>query len=387
MKILKIAVKFILPVSLFLVIPFLSGQEKKMDLNIYGYIRAEMLYDNTEITQGDWLLFIPNSGDKPNRPVFSMTGRHSRVGLKLSKPSLGNNMKINGLIEFDFAGGFPNSATAARQPLLRLRHAWIELVKEKFSLRFGQDWALIASPFPLTTSFVAGAGAGTLFMRFPQLSVTYDGGNFKISGSLNRPLAGNNKYNDNQNGDFDPIGDGEITGKPWYMCRVWTRLPFAILSASGHYGLENVMDLSNKEHELKSWSINGDLVSTVGSVKITAKVFKGENLNSFLGGIFTGFVSDSMSATSLPSQGGFFQTSITLTEKLVLTGGIGTDDPKSDILQDGAREKNTWNYANIKYQVDPSLSVLFEIEKMVTAYKNDGEYNGTRFQIVSYLKF
>ncbi len=362
--------------------------KNQFDVTPYGFIKFETFYDDTEVAKGDWLLYVPSGNNSESgNPVFSMNARHTRIGLKISGPELNNAGKIHGLIEADFAGGFPNSSTAARQPNIRLRHAWVELSYPKWQTRFGQDWALIAGPFPNTTSFVVGAGKGNLWMRYPQAKFTFLHDPFKIAFSLNRPMAGNVKYNDYTGGDFDPVGDGERSGMPWIMGRLWYNPGSATISISGHIGQGNIDDLLGNSHALETYSLNGNLTFSLGSVSATLRLFTGKNLNSFFGGVFQGFIRNSVSVSNVSSYGGWGQVTYKVSDPISITIGGGMDDPDDADLNNDMRAKNTWAFANIAYKIHTSLIFMLETEYLKTDYIGQDPGENSRIQFVTYYKF
>ncbi|NQT26876.1 hypothetical protein HQ585_16085 [candidate division KSB1 bacterium] len=382
--------KFIIIGCLLLTASLIAGEtvESKFPVQLYGFIRMEASYDNSEIAKGDWLLFAPaGNSAAADQSIFTMNARHSRIGLKIGGPTLGKDGKVQGLIEVDFAGGFPNSSTAARQPQLRLRHAWVEIVKPTWELRFGQDWALISGPFPNTTSFVVGAGKGHLWMRYPQIKYTLKSGAFKLAVSANRPMAGNIKYEDFAGGDFDPVGDGERSGMPWFMGRAWLNIGKATVSVSGHYGQEQIADLAGLDHDKSTYSINADMVVKTGPVAWTIRGFMGENLNSFFGGVFQGFSSDSSSVTNIASKGGWGQAVVTLNDHWDVTLGGGMDDPNDEDLTGNARTQNTWMFGNAALNFSKSLIFMLEAEYLKTGYLAAEDGENLRLQFVTYLKF
>jgi hypothetical protein len=219
---------------------------------LYGFIKLEAIRDNTEVVKGDWLLYANKGGTAQSRQeVFTMNARHSRIGLKIGGPGVGTKGKINSIMEVDFAGGFTNSSTAARQPNLRLRNAWVELNYPKWELRFGQDWALISGPFPNTTNFVVMGCAGNLWMSYPQIAFTLKESPMKFSFSINRPMAGDIKYEAYASGDLDPVDNGEKTAMPWLMGRTWFTSGKLTTSVSGHYGAKKINDLSARSHSVQ----------------------------------------------------------------------------------------------------------------------------------------
>ena len=64
-----------------------DGQGDRIQSRLYGIIKLETIYDNTEVVQGDWLLFVrPGNSIYADRSVFTMNVRHSRLGLDLESP-------------------------------------------------------------------------------------------------------------------------------------------------------------------------------------------------------------------------------------------------------------------------------------------------------------
>ncbi len=386
-------------IGLFVPVALAGEVTSKYDVNFYGFLKFETFYDNSLVKQGDWLLYCmpddPNADDK----VFSMNARHSRIGFDFTGPA-GDGLDVKAKLEADFAGGFPNSSTAARQPILRLRHAWVQLGNDKWEARFGQDWALIAGPFPNTTSFVVGAGKGNLWMRYPQARFTYKMNPLKMAVSVNRPMAGNIKYNDNTGGDFDMVGDGELSGLPWFMGRVWYTMGATTFSVSGHTGVEKIKDLAGDPHDMTSYSANVDVVTKVGPFAITLRGFMGENLNSFFGGVFQGYVAGANDVTNIASMGGWGQVMYTMNESWKLGVGGGFDDPDEadladcDIANDKySRDRNDWFFGNVTYTYNPAVSFMLEGEYLKTSYMDDvsgaavDPGDNLRIMFVTYYKF
>lgn len=378
-------------VAVFLILLTCTGSLIKardgLQADLYGFIRAEMIFDNSDMVKGDWLLYMPDKPGVSSTNMFTMTARHSRLGIRLTDGTISNPFTISGLLEVDFAGGFPNSSTAARQPLLRLRHAWLEMQLKAISVRIGQDWALVATPFPSTSSFVIGAGSGNLWMRYPQLALRSSYGNLHLAGSINRPMAGNTKYDAYEKGDLDPIGDGERSGIPWFMLRAGYLMPVFSLSISGHYGQENIPDLSGTQHMKQSWSLNSSINAGIGPFEFTGRIFTGDNLNSFFGGVFQGFVRDSSTVHNISSTGGWVEAKYQVSGSVLMTAGMGVDDPDDQFLPEHARSKNVLQYVNVTFHPSKPLKFLVEIEKMQTHYMNGRRPSGLRLQFVSYLLF
>ncbi len=359
-----------------------------VEIKPYGFVRYEAIYDMHESAVGDWHLFTyPGNDPRAQNDLFTSTARATRLGIKMSAPKVSDILKINGLVEVDFEGGFPNSSTAARQPQLRLRHAWAEVQSANWAIRLGQDWALISGPFPNTTSFVVGAGKGNLWMRLPQVRFKYDINKFSYAVSVNRPMAGNVKYNDFAGGDFDPVGDGERSAVPWLMGRLWYNFSAGTFSVSGHYGNEKINDLSGSPHTKSSYSVNGDIRVKFNPVRLTARVFSGENLNTFFGGVFQGFFADSVSITNVRSSGGWLQLEYFVNNTWIVTVGAGQDDPRDKEIPVTKRTKNQWVWGNISYAMSKHLKFMVESTYLKTEYKNLPDGDNIRFQFLTLFLF
>lgn len=356
----------------------------------YGFVRFETIVDQNETFKGDWMLFVPSGSD--GNGGFTMNARHTRIGVKIGGGEFGDNGQINGLIEMDFAGGFPNSGTAARQPIPRLRHAWVELVKPCWSLRFGQDWALISGPFPSTTSFVVGAGKGNLWMRFPQIKFTTGKGKVKAAFSINRPIAGNIKYDDYAGGDFDVVGDGERSGRPWLMGRLWLNCKRGGVSVMGHVGWEKIINTAVTDDMTTSYSVAAEGRLALSRVALTAKGFTGKNLNTFLGSIFrqnriVGNDVDGYKIQGVRSTGGWAQAKFSFSPTLSSTVGGGLEAINEDDFADKMRSKNTWFFVNLAKKVSSRVTFTVEAEHLTTEYTNLPNGENWRGMFVSLFTF
>ncbi len=376
---------------LFMIPSMLSAGEpveSSVRIRLYGFVRVEMLYDNTEIVQGDWMFYArPGSSAYAGRPVFTISARHSRVGLDLTGPQLGKQGAIQGKIEVDFAGGFPNSSTAARQARPRLRLAFVDIVQPAWELKIGQDLALISGPFPNTGSFLLGAGMGNLWNHIPQVRATLKTGVLKCAASLNRPMAGNVKYDEFANGDFDPVDDGERTGLPWGMARAWIAAGSWTGSVSGHYGRERIDDLSGVPHHMASYSLNLDMQLKTGPASWTVRAFTGENLNTFFGGVLQGFTRDSSTVSNIAARGGWAQVLVRLGERWAATVGCGTDDPADKDLTAGMRSRNDWVLGNVALTLKKSLTFMLEASYLKTSYIGDEAGKNLRIQAMTVWNF
>ena len=115
---------------------------------------------------------------QPGPGNLSVSGRQSRLGLRLEGPNLAG-AKLSGLVEADFFGGFPAIGVGETFGVVRLRLAYARLDWKSTSLLAGQDWQVLAPNNPVSIASAAIpdiTAAGNLWMRLPQLRVETRGG-------------------------------------------------------------------------------------------------------------------------------------------------------------------------------------------------------------------
>ncbi len=346
-----------------------DGAPEGPSFDVYGFARFETAYFTQEIVRGDWMLFAaPDEVYTEDQSVLTMTARHSRLGLNWSDGG-GEAAVVSGKIEFDFAGGFAGYSTAARAAHVMLRHAWGQYARGDWALRFGQDWALISTPFPGTTDFTIGGDKGNLWMRYPQIKFMqeFESG-AKYALSLNRPMAGNRGY---PGRDLDPIGEGEYTAIPWVMGRLWVPAGPAVVSVSGHFGQEQIDDGAGVPHDTNTYSIHGDIVLKKGAFSLSGRGFYGENLDSFLGGIGQGFTVGPDRVDNIAAVGGWAQVGFKLSPTHSIVAGGGMDDPDEKDLTPGMRDRNDWLFATFSCNVAKGFSAHVGVDYLQTSYMDN----------------
>lgn len=164
-------------------------KEKKLGVEIHGYVRYEAFYDTREVVdsrQGEVILYPTNhdydkyGSDINESPTFQMLGLQSRLQAKITGPDA-FGAKTSGIIEGDFLG---RSQTFLSH--FRLRHAFFKLNWEKFELLMGQTWHPMFVPevCPSVLSMAAAAPYNPL-NRTPQIRATYKLGDmFQLIGVL-----------------------------------------------------------------------------------------------------------------------------------------------------------------------------------------------------------
>ncbi|MGM0375732.1 MAG: DcaP family trimeric outer membrane transporter [Bacteroidota bacterium] len=161
--------------TLLLLLFAATSYAQDFDVSFHGYIGLDASYDSRSsvIARNRHIYLYPlpekrnDSGDDlNNQSQFDIDGAHSRFGLDISGPDIGN-FSSSAMIEGDFLGlGDPDS-------YFRLRHAFISLSNKKWTFLGGQTWhpIFVTGNFPGTVN----ANAGTPFhplLRSPQIRIT-----------------------------------------------------------------------------------------------------------------------------------------------------------------------------------------------------------------------
>jgi len=156
----------------------ISTTAQEFDVSLYGYVgvnatmdtRASVMARNRHV----YLYPLPsetgeNGEDMNKRGQFDIDAAHSRFGLNISGPKLGD-FKTSAILEGDFVGGSNGDIDS----YFRLRHAFVTFSKEKWSLLAGQTWhpVFATENFPATLNVNAGAPYSP-FIRNPQLRLAW----------------------------------------------------------------------------------------------------------------------------------------------------------------------------------------------------------------------
>lgn len=148
----------------------------KLPITFSGFIQHDIFWDSRQVVasqEGLGLYFpaakVPDEcgNDINAQGEFNMLPIYSRLGIEIDGPQI-YLAKSRGYIETDFLGkpGIPN--------ILRLRHAYIDLIWQHTALRAGQYWHPIVVPeaLPDTVDITSGFPAQQL-IRSPQILFRY----------------------------------------------------------------------------------------------------------------------------------------------------------------------------------------------------------------------
>lgn len=178
--------KYYLLILLATILTGLNAENKKANLDIYGFVRNDFYYNSRQCEEGiDGVFhFYPKpirldiAGQDENAVAqANMLSIATRIGININgQPILG--AQSSGRIEADFAG-FGNA-----NYVVRIRHAYMQLKWEKSTLQIGQNWHPLWGPvIPVTVSLNGGMPFQP-FNRSPQIRLSHQvKQNFAITGA------------------------------------------------------------------------------------------------------------------------------------------------------------------------------------------------------------
>lgn len=140
---------------------FSQEKPKEWDASLYGFARADYIFDtrqSAQVREFNLNLYPLDKSLDANGKDINATGASnflsvtSRLGVKFKGPDVWG-AKASGTIEGDFFGNTQGSIA-----LFRLRHAYASLDWKKTSLTFGQTWypSFIPEVFPGVANFSTG---------------------------------------------------------------------------------------------------------------------------------------------------------------------------------------------------------------------------------------
>ena len=356
----------------------------KLDIQLYGYLRADMAFDNSSVTTGSggaYTKWADSEATDESDGDFYLTARRTRVGMNFSAPEE-NGIKTNGKLEFDFAG----SSTSETSVALRLRHAYFNLdFGNGFSLLAGQTWDVIS---PLTMPMInsnAGWWTGNIGQRRAMLRATQvynptEDSKLKLAGAIARNIGG--------------ITDetGAESGQPSVQGRIGYEFPTlagknTTVGISGHYGKEE-----DGSDDYDSWSVNFDFVQPI-TKKLTIKgeMFTGENLSAYGGSI--GQNLDKAVNYEMGSTGAWVAGTYKHSDKWNFNAGLGVEDMNSGDIATAVppaandRTLNRTAFGNAIYALTSSVDIGFELSNIHTEHQNAADGDAWRTQMMFMYKF
>ncbi|MGD9158926.1 MAG: DcaP family trimeric outer membrane transporter [Desulfobacteraceae bacterium] len=118
----------------------------------YGYVKLDASYDDSTVTNGNYVVLVPSEAAVENDNEFNITARQTRLGLDVTAPEY-NGVKIAAKAEIDFYGDGPTPHETKAEPFLR--HAYLNINKGNLSFLAGQTWDVVSPLNPNVVDLVA----------------------------------------------------------------------------------------------------------------------------------------------------------------------------------------------------------------------------------------
>jgi len=354
-----------------------SGSKYRVRLS--GMILFNMFEDRGIVDNLDFPQLAEQPGILSSNGSFGAALRQSQIGVQAFGPTIGG-ARTSADIQFDFAGGVPETPNGVAFGIMRLRTGTIRLDWANTSIVAGQDSLFFAPLSPTsiaTVAIPALAYSGNLWSWTPQVRVEHK---FTVSESSTVLLQGG--ILDSLSGDTPLSGNyrypswGESSGQPAYAARVaWLRNVNGqklTLGAGGYYGRQEW----GYSRGVDSWAGTVDASVPLGKwLEFSGEFYRGRSIGGLGGaigqsGIWSGSLLDPATQVyGLDALGGWAQLKYKATTKLQFNAVFGQDNPYAgDLRENGGNttyypvplSKNQSGLVNFIYQ--PRSDIVFSME-------------------------
>lgn len=322
---------------------------------------------------------------------FGGSLRQSQIEIQGFGPTIGG-ARTSADVQFDFAGGFPETPNGVSFGLMRLRTGTVRFDWDKTSIIAGQDTLFIAPMVPTsiaTLAVPALAYAGNLWAWTPQVRVEH---HFTMSDSSSLLVQAG--ILDSLTGDLPPAefyrypSWGEASGQPAYATRLaWTKEIHGqnmTLGAGGYYGRQDW----GFGRSVDGWAGTLDFSLPLGkSFGFTSQFYRGRAIGGLGGGlgqtaVWNGSLFDPATrVVGLSSIGGWAQLKYKATTKLQFNGAFGQDNPfAGDLREYGGSQtyyasplaRNQSAFVNFLYQPRSDIVLSLEYRRLKTFTLDSG---------------
>jgi hypothetical protein len=332
-------------------------------------------------------LALPQQSTRSNG-TFGGSLRQSQIGLELFGPTL-LNARTSADVQFDFAGGFPNTLNGVSSGLVRLRTGTVQLDWSRTSLVAGQD-ALFFSPLSpsslASTAIPAFSYAGNIWSWTPQVRVEhkFDLGSqrFTVQAGILDSLTGEPPYA----GYYRTRTAGENSSQPAYALRTaWSHGSSddaATFGIAGYYGRQDW----GFDRNIDSWAAMTDWSVPLGELfKFSGEFYGGRAAGGLGAGIgrsvfYLGPIqSPSSQVVGVDTLGGWAQLKFKPTTRLEFNAAFGQDNLRAeqvrayagtpstfDPLFDPALFRNRSGMVNVIYRVRSNVLLSLENRQLQT---------------------
>jgi len=365
----------------------------KYRLRLSGLVLLNMFENRGTVENQDY----PEIAESPQREivhvspgVFGASLRQSQIKVQAFGPDIAG-ARTSADVEFDFAGGFPNTPNGATMGLVRLRTGTIRLDWANTSLVAGQDhlfFAPIAPTSLATLAIPALSYAGNLWAWTPQVRVEHrmvlsEASSLSLQAGILDSLSG--EYPEDSFVRYPSWG--EMSGQPAYAARVsLNQRVFGqnlTVGLGGYYGRQNWGFSRNVD----GWTGTTDATLPLGKLfEFSGEFYRGRAVGGFGGGIgqsvlLTGAFSDpATSFRGLDSMGGWAQLKFKPRTNFEINGAIGLDNPfanelrhfNANTIYPNTYTRNLSPLVNFIYQLRSDILFSTEYRRLQTTVLDNG---------------
>ena len=310
---------------------------------LYGFLRLDLDVDSQRPSNAQTPLFVTSpdpAGGGASIGEFSMHPRLTRFGIDYTGPRIATlgDAKLSGKLETDFENG----GSESRQ-IIRIRHAFLRLDWNDFSILAGQTWDIVSPLYPTVNSDTLQWNAGNVGDRRPQFRAAYEPkagrGKFSFIGGVG--LTGAIDALDLDNNGFR---DGEESQRPDVQGRIGYSYPIdkdrtASFGISGFYGfLKTARPIAGRT-DFHSQLINVDFTLPLAShFAVRGEGWWGRDMSDIRGGAGQGI--NTAIGQEVRGRGGWSEANIKVSRYFSFNPGFSTDDPVDQDLPNGGRTRN-----------------------------------------------
>jgi hypothetical protein len=367
-------------------------------ISVYGIIHMDAYGGTARVNHHQFTYYaLSPAGLNEKGNWIDWTPRLSRLGVRATRDSLPfwESARAFAQFEFDFQNRATSEAAGTEsesRELPRLRHAFVRLTADPFSVLAGQTSDLISPLFPAANYDGVMWNAGNLGDRRPQ--IRFGGEDRAFDGAWNAAVAlARTGAVDRKNLD-GALGDTERDGDDSALPMLQARLGLASLfdkrldiGVWGHLGWEETQVPIAGEDEFRTAGFGADVkIKLLDTLTLSAEVWRGQNLSDLRGGIDQGV--NVATGDEITSTGGWAEAAFKVADPLTLHGGVAVDDPADEDLTAGTqRSRNLAPFAVGKVDLGGGFHFGLEWIQWRTEYLGVGEGRADRWVLFAAFAF
>jgi hypothetical protein len=374
----------------------------KYRLRLSGIVLLNLFENRGTLDNEDFVSFAESQ--QANEPfaspgTFGGTLRQSQITLQAFGPDIAG-ARTSADVNFDFAGGFPNTPNGSWMGLIRMRTATLRLDWANTSIVAGQDRLFFV---PLTPSSLATLAvpalsySGNLWGWTPQLRIEHkvvfsDESSLSFQGGILDSLSG-----DLPSQEFSRYPTwGEQSGQPAYAARVsWTHRMFGqdlTVGVGGFYGRQDW----GFSRSVDGWAGTADLLLPLGKrFEFTGAFYRGRAVAGLGGGIGQSvllngpFIDPATTFRALDSMGGWAQLKFKVKSNFEINGAFGVDSPfagelrqyNANTIYPGSYTRNLSPLVNFIYQIRSDILFSTEYRYLNSTVLDSGSFSAHQISL------